>query len=427
MNEEVQSPGAAGENATPAAYYALFVLASVNLICSADRLIIGVLLEPIRSDLQLNDTQMGVLSGLAYAVFNSLALVPIGMLADRFSRRKVIAACLTVWSAATALGSIAQSFAQLALLRAMVGLGEAGNSAPGISMIADYFPETQRARAISVFFIASSLGMLVTFAGGGWIAEHHGWRIAILAAGVPGLALALLLWLTVKDPPRRSQPGIDAPLPLRQIGRIVAARPSVLHGIFAIGLINFVAAAIAIWSSAFLIRSHGFSVASAGYLMAVIAVAGMTGAYAGGKLCDRFAPTDSRWLGWIPAVATALTLVPIVGFLTAINIRTVVAWYILFGFLQTVYLAPAFNLVQTVIPARVRATVNSFTFLLSGLFGFGLGPSIAGAVSNFLQALGADSLRYSLLLVSIVLLWSAFHFFRTARTVRADVMARGNP
>jgi MFS family permease len=396
----------------------------VNLVCSADRLIIAMLLEPIKRDLHLTDTQMGVLSGMAYAIFNSVALVPIGMLADRFSRRKVIATCLILWSAMTAFSSRAQSFMQLLLLRILVGVGEAGNSAPGVSLLADYFPVGQRARALSVFFMASSVGMLATFTIGAWIADHYGWRSAILAAGAPGLGLALVLWLTVKDPPRRESGsgGMRAkPASLTEIKDSLIIRRSVIHTIVGAGLINFVAAGVVTWASAFLIRSHHLSVGVAGTLVAITACAGVLGAFTGGKLCDRYAKVDARWYGWISGTATLLLVVPLVGFLVAQNLTHAIAWYGLFGLLQTVYLGPSYSLIQTVTPPRMRATVNSFSFLLSGIFGFGLGSAAVGALSDRFGGFGGESLRYSLLLISVVLLLSAFHFYRAVNTVRTDV------
>jgi len=408
------------EQAPASAYYALGMLAAVNLFCSADRLIIGVLIEPIKAEFQLSETQVGALSGMSYAIFYGLALVPIGMLADRFSRRKVIAVCLAIWSAMTALSSQAGTYAHLFAFRIMVGIGEAGNSAPGVSLIADYFPAARRPGAISAFFMASSLGMLLAFAGGGWIAQYYGWRAAMFTMGAPGLVLAALLWTTVRDPPQE-QAGAradTAPLPLREALRSVAADKSVVHAIAGIGLMNFVAAGVAIWSSAFLIRTYNLNIGIAGSLLAITAVAGIAGAYVGGKLGDRYGARDTSALGRISCIAVLLNMVSLGGFLLARDLHVAVACLMTFGFLQTAYLGPAFSLIQNLITPRARATINSMVYLISSVFGFGLGPFVTGALSQQLSSHGVDALRYSLLAVSTAALWSALHFAMAARPIR---------
>ncbi|WP_150295244.1 spinster family MFS transporter [Sphingobium estronivorans] len=421
--EAAESPGTPAASAS--AYYALFLLAAANLLCAGDRMIMSVLIEPIKLDLHLTDTQMGIVSGLAFAIFNAVALLPIGMLADRFSRRKLIAICLALWSGMTALGSQAHSFMQLLLIRIGVGVGEAGSGPIGISIIADNFPPQRRARAISIFFVSSPLGVLIAYSMGGWLAEHYSWRMAMFAAGVPGLFLAPLLWLTMADPQRGSAGAKpDKPMPFREAVTIVWQRRSVAHTMIGIGLLNFVVAGVSTWGPSFLLRSHHINLGTIGPLLAATSVAGMLGAFLGGQLTDRLAASDKRWLCWIPATAVLLAMIPLTGFLLAPSLLGAMSFNVVYGLLVAIYMGPSYSLIQTVVAPSMRATANSMTYLLSGAIGFGLGPLAVGMLSDALSPLGTASLRYGILAIAIVLAWSAFHLQRAARTLQADLAAQ---
>lgn len=409
--------------ASRSAYYALFLLAAANMLCAGDRMIMSVLIEPIKLDLGLTDTQMGVVSGLAFAIFNAIALLPIGMLADRVSRRKLIAICLALWSGMTALGSQAQSYVQLLLVRIGVGVGEAGSGPIGISIIADNFPPQRRARAISFFFVSSPLGVLIFYSMGGWLAEHYSWRIAMLAAGVPGLLLAPLL-LTIADPQRGTSDRnakAEKPMPFREAVTIVLQRRSVAHTMIGIALLNFVVAGVAMWGPSFLVRSHHTSLGIIGPVLAATSVAGMLGAFLGGQLTDRLAVKNKRWLCWLPAMAVLGAMIPLAGFLLAESFLGAISFNVLYGLLVAIYMGPSYSLIQTVVAPNMRATANSMTYLLSSAVGFGLGSLAVGMLSDALSHLGTASLRYSILAIGIVLAWSAFHLHRAARTLETDL------
>ncbi|ARS28729.1 spinster family MFS transporter [Sphingomonas sp. KC8] len=405
------------------AYCALLALAAANMLCAGDRMIMSVLIQPIKADLGLSDTQMGVISGLAFAIFNGIALIPIGMLADRHSRKKLIAICLFLWSGMTALGSQANSFVHLLLIRIGVGVGEAGSGPIAISMISDLFPPAQRARAISLFFISAPFGTLITAAGGSWIAQHYGWRTALLAAGLPGIALAGLLWLTVRDPRRGAfdKAKSGSALPLTTVVRTIMRQRALLHTMLGIALTSFVISGVGTWAVTFLTRSHGFSLATAGALSAISSLAGMAGAFSGGQVSDRFSNGDIRWCAWTSAAGAGLAVLPLIGFLLFDNAMAAVACLAGYAFFSALYMGPGYSLIQTIIAPRARATANSFTYLLSSAFGFGLGPLAAGALSDHFAWAGSDALRYGLIVVGTALIWSAFHFYRAAKTALDDL------
>jgi MFS family permease len=417
----IASATGVADRVLPRAYYTLFVLGAVNFLCSTDRLIVGMLIEPIRHELQLTDGQMGFLSGMAYAIFNALALLPLGIAADRFARQKVIALCLTLWSAMTLLSGFARNFVQLCLCRIFVGIGEAGNSAPGLSVISDYFPPHRRAFAISIFYMASSLGMLATFAGGSWIAEHFGWRAAMVATGVPGLGVALLMWLTVRDPVRGEKGKTPDAVSIVDTARIILNCRSLVHTIGAITLVNFVVCAVGIWAAAFFMRTHNLAIGEAGQLIALSAAVGMVGSLSGGFVSDQLSRRDPRWPAWLSAGAVVIVFISMMGLCLAHGLRAAMSWYFLFAFFQTFYLSPSYSLIQLLAPSRIRATVNAFHYLICGVLGFGLGPFVTGALSQWLSDYGSDALRYSLLIVSTVLLWGALHFQLVAGSLRDDL------
>ena len=302
----VQAQTAAAVPRSNAKYYTLLILSLAYSFNVMDRNILTILLDPIRREFALSDSALGLLSGLSFAIFYALAGLPLGAIADRVNRRNMIVLCLMLWSAMTAVCGGARTFFQLVGARINgVGIGEAGGAPAAMAMISDLFPARQRATAISAFYLASPVGAMAALGGGGWVAQHYGWRSTFLAAGIPGLVLAMVLLLTVSEPARGQSDDVrttPAPLRLGETLRFIASQRSLRHLIVGVALTIFVVSGVSTWSASFFIRLHGFSLAQIGPLLAVsTGVFGFAGMAAGGIVADRLGRDDDRRRCWVLA------------------------------------------------------------------------------------------------------------------------------
>jgi predicted MFS family arabinose efflux permease len=411
-------------------HYSLLILALVYSCNTMDRNVLSILLEPIRREFTLSDTSLGLLSGLSFAIFYALAGLPLGIAADRLNRRNMIVVCVTLWSGMTAICGVSRSFVQLLVARIGVGIGEAGGGPAAMAMISDLFPAKDRATAISAFYVASPLGAMASFAGGGWVAQHYGWRAAFLAAGVPGLILAVILLLTVREPRRGASdaaPTTEVPLRLSAALRFIGTQRSLLHVIAGTTLTVFVVSGVGTWAASFFIRYHGFRLAEIGPIMALATGAGgLIGTLAGGVIADRLALHDARWRSWTVAVAS-LAMVPMLSASLFVQDRILSALlyggYVVFS---SMWYGPAYGLAQSLVGIRMRGTIASVIYLASNLLGYGLGSQAIGLLSDGLAAgLGAEALRYAMLAAVMVSLWAALHFHLAAGSLRHD-LARAN-
>ena len=299
--------------------YALIILLLVFASSHVDRQILAILLEPIKHDLVLSDTQLGFLSGIAFALFYATLGIPIAMWADRSNRRNIIALALATWSGMTVLCGMAANFSQLALARIGVGVGEAGSSPPSHSMIADMYQPAERGTAMGVFASGANLGLLLGFLVGGWVNQWYGWRVAFYVVGVPGLVLAVIVRLTLREPPRGYAEGLkpsqQAAPRLGEVIRFMLSPPSLRHLLAGASLTAFVGYGVILWLPAFLARLHGMTSGAIGTLLALfLGLIGGLGTYGGGLLADRLARRDVRWNVWMVGIATLL-MVPF-GFVT---------------------------------------------------------------------------------------------------------------
>jgi len=407
--------------------YALGLLCVVYVVNFVDRQVLAILLPSIKRDLGLGDFQLGFLSGTSFGIFYATLGVPIARLADRSSRKGVIAICLALWSGMTALCGTATGFLSLLLYRTGVGVGEAGGSPPAHSMISDYFPPERRATALGIFSLGVPLGILVGFLAGGWLDEAFGWRNAFLVVGLPGVALAVVVALTLKEPPRGQSEGLEsgdseAPSAMAVIAFLWQAR-SFRHLSVASGLYAFVGYSITNWAPSFLDRSHQMEQGDIGTALAlIIGIGGGLGIYLGGVLSDRLSASDPVGRIRVPTWAMFLSL-PF-GFViyTTPNTTLALALFTVPAFLGLMYQAPAFAITQSLATPKMRATAAAVLLFVINIIGLAMGPAATGALSDALEPrFGADSLRYALLLVSCVLGWSGFHFLRAGRTLEADL------
>jgi MFS family permease len=288
-------------------WYALGILLLVYTSSHVDRQIMGILLEPIKTELNASDTQMGFLVGLTFAIFYATLGIPIAMLADRSNRRNIIAIATTIWSGMTAVCALVGSYGQLALARIGVGIGEAGSSPPSHSMISDLFPQSERGTAMGIFAIGVNLGLLIAYLGGGWMSEHWGWRTTFIVVGLPGLLIALLVRFTLVEPPRggvEAEPKDVAKAPsFKEVARTLWRTPAARHVIFGSSLAGFVGYGMTLWLPAFFVRSHGLTQTETGMTLALMTgVVGGLGTFMAGRLADTLGKRDPRWLAWVVAV-----------------------------------------------------------------------------------------------------------------------------
>jgi len=406
----------------------LFILFLVGTSNYLDRNIIGVLLEPIRDEFGASDTMLGLLSGLAFALFYATLGIPVARIADRGDRRLVITVSLAVWSMMTVLCGFAQSFWQLALARVGVGAGEAGAIPPAQSLIADYVPPDGRARALGLFLMSSMAGYVLGLVLGGWIAQNHGWRAAFVAAGLPGLLLAVVTWRSLDEPRRLPQYAVSSvdQESVWSALRALLAKPSFRLLSVAMVLYFLMAYGALVFTVSFLIRIHGLSVAQAGLWFGIVSgVGAVIGNIGGGWLADRLSRRNIAWLAWLPAIVL-LMVMPLyqAAFLTDYLWLTL-ALLLLGGIGLTGAVPSLFSAVHHVCGSTRRATAIAILFFLSNLIGMGLGPVLTGSLSDGIAA-GSDpatGLRQALALVMFAFVPAALTLLAAGRHIAADAEA----
>jgi MFS family permease len=387
-----------------------------------DRQILGILLEPIKTDLKFTDSQLGILTGPAFALVYSLFGIPFALLADRTSRSMVITASLGLWSAFTALCGTASGFWQLFAYRLGVGLGEAGGVAPSYALIAERFPAAQRGKALGIFSLGVPIGLGLGAILGSWIAQNFDWRTAFLAMGLIGLVLAPIFKLVVRDPPPvagASPPSLGnlvATFPL------VARKPSFWLLAFGASLSSLCGYGLATWVASILIRSFDMSLVGAGrFLGSLLLIGGTAGVFLGGLLADRLGGKDRRWYAWLPAIAWLITA-PLYAIGLMIENLTMV-WLLLLipNALNILWLGPITTAVQHLVEPSKRATASAAFLLINNLIGLGVGPLLIGVISDALKSTyGVESLRYAAMGVLVFYLVAALLALIAARYLRAD-------
>jgi predicted MFS family arabinose efflux permease len=363
----------------------LFAVYTSNFI---DRTILSVLQQPIKEELKLTDSQLGMLGGLAFAVLYSTLGIPIARLAERHSRRGIITASLVVWSAMTALCGTAGSYGGLFAFRVGVGVGEAGATPPAHSLIADYFPPRRRATALSIYSLGIPIGVLAGSVLGGLIAQKYGWRPAFAIVGLPGLGLAVLTQFTLREPPRGYSEGGEAAgsaMPsLMDVVRRLMSRRSFVHVAAGAALASFGGYGVGSFAAPYFIRSFGLTLAQAGIVMGLITgAAAAVGTLGGGLLADRAARRDARWYVWIPAIGLAVAMpLYMIGYQIP-DWKLAVAILLVPPMLHYTYLGPSFGVMHNMVLPRMRATATALLFLVINLIGLGLGPTLTGMASDY--------------------------------------------
>jgi predicted MFS family arabinose efflux permease len=449
MTTTAFTPSLTTEKRTPTPWV-LILFTLVAMFSFLDRIIVQILVQPIKSELHVSDAEMGLLGGLTFAVLYALLSIPIARLAERRNRMAIISISTALWSLATAISGLATSFTHLLLARVGVGVGEAAGSPAAASVIADYFPRQQRASAMAIYGLAVPLGALLGGSAGGFIALHWGWRAAFLIVGLPGALLALMQWLTVREPPRgQHDPGIDVSHtpPFSAVLRRFWDRPSLLNIIFGATLSAVAGYGVSYFLAAYLSRRFGLDYAQAGLVFGFISgVPGSLSFLAGGFLCDWAGRRRAYWYALIPAIGAALCA-PF--YIAAVHAET---WVIATALLsvsaicQYAYIPAAAAITQNMMEPRMRASATAITGLVYTLVGQGLGPLLVGALSDHFtrrafsgnfdlacHAAGnaacsqaaASGLEMALTLWPLIYLWSGGHLALGARTLGRD-LARGS-
>ncbi|MGP7796691.1 spinster family MFS transporter [Sphingomonas sp. CLY1604] len=388
----------------PSPRYRALVLAMLLVVYTfnfLDRQILGILAQPIKAELHLSDTQLGLLGGLAFALLYSTLAIPLALVADRTSRSWVITISLGVWSAFTALCGLATGFWQFFLFRLGVGVGEAGGVAPSYAMIADYFPPQQRGRALSIYSLGIPVGLAAGALLGGLLASAVDWRWAFIAVGLAGVVLAPIFRLIVKEPPR----GLFDPAAVAKAERvsvwavfgILAAKRSFWLMSFAASFSSLCGYGLAFWIPSVLIRSFGFTLLTASqYVGSLLLIGGTIGVFAGGWLADRLGAADRGVYARLPAIAWLVTVPLFAAGLTSGS--ATLSWFLFLipNGLNILWLGPVTTAVQHLVPPPMRATASASFLFINNLIGLGLGSLVMGRLSDAMTAAhGDDALRYA--------------------------------
>ncbi len=406
----------------------LALLTLVYFFSFMDRQILSILLEAIKADLKLSDTQLGLLSGLVFAVFYATLGIPIARLADRSSRRNIIAVSLAVWSVMTAACGLAQNFVQLMLARIGVGVGEAGSGPPSHSIIADLYPPDKRASAMAIYSLGVLLGGGLGVMIGGNVAALYGWRAAMFVVGIPGILLAVIVRFAMVEPRRG----------LSDVARVAEqeAHPSLADGvasiwrsaparhlIAAITLTSLVGYALTGWGPSFMQRSLGYSMREvANYVALPAAFVGATSALIGGKLADRAARRHGVYAqSWVVVAMKAIGFPFAIAFYFVDVPALALGCYFVSYIFAGAYIGPTFAMIQHLAPLRLRATWAALSLLTINLIGLGLGPFLVGQLSDWLKPeFGGESLRWAMLGVSLLTPWAIFHYARAATLMKRE-------
>ncbi len=406
--------------------YVLGVLLLSYAVNFMDRNILNTLIDPIKAELQVSDTLMGLLVGFGFAVFNSLAGIPIARWADRGDRRGIMALGMAVYCSLTVLSGSARNFWQLALARVGVGVGEAAGVPPAHSLIADYFPQEKRAWAMAVFQTALYVGIFFGYFVGGWVGEYYGWRAAFWVAGAPGLLIALLLWLTVDEPVRGSADARPDPLamqPLSEVLRFLATQKSFMLIAAGIALISLSNYSLSVWVPSFLRRIHGVGGTEIGTVVAVIkGAAGAAGTLAGGFIVGRFTSRDPRVVLAITATVTACVAPALIVFLFAASKDIAYVAFALSIVLVGFHYGPCYAIIQSLVRVRMRSVASSVVFLGISLIGLGCGPFLIGLLNDLLnETYAQQAVRYSLIVSVVAAALGAGCFLLARTSVENDV------
>ncbi|MEZ5708082.1 MAG: MFS transporter [Blastomonas sp.] len=406
----------------------LALLCLIGLISFVDRQIITILVEPIKAEFGVSDTAMGALTGIIFSGFYAAAAIPLARLSDRTSRRNMIAACLAFWSVMTSIGGFAVNFVMLAMTRVGVAVAEAGANPASHSLVADLFPVGKRATALGALSASQAIGIGLGVYLGAVLVTAFDWRTGFLVVGVPGVLVAVLLLLSMKEPPRGLSDGgiavVDQPPFLKTMAELLHI-PTYRYLFLTVAFAGFCGYGMLAWGPTFLIRVHGMPVDQIGFWFGLaIASSLVIGNLGGGWLSDQLGRGDMRNYLWVGGAGPLLSVVPGLFFAFSGSWQTAIAALFAMQLVLTTHIPTCYSLAQTLVMPRMRAMASVVIGLGSGLIGAGLAPLAIGAVNDLLiPRFGSDANRYALLLSVLAALGAAISAFLGTRHVRADYAA----
>jgi MFS family permease len=400
--------------------YAL--LALVAILSYVDRQIFTLFQDDIKLELGLTDGELGLLTGLSFALFYAAAAFPIARYADRGDRPLVIALCVIVWSAATALCGLANSFWHMILARIGLAAGEAGAGPAGSSLLTEIFPLDRRTSVIGGILAANAVGLSGGLALGGWLSQYYDWRTVFLILGLPGVGLGILVWLTAVEPRRATVAAVDRSLqvPLKEVLRIMLASTSLRWVGLLLSMVPMTGFAFILWGASFFQRVHGMDKAETGFWLGGAMAAGLViGNLVAGWVSDRFGKADPRFNGWFAGLGLLASFPFGLAFALTADPYVALGCFIVVKFMMTLHLGPIITLCYAQVPVEMRAMVSATISMVIGIAGVGIGATVAGFVSQgFAAGYGDKSLQPSLALMSCCLLVGGFAAIMAGRTAR---------
>ncbi|MDB5422087.1 MAG: transporter [Brevundimonas sp.] len=405
--------------------YVLTILCIVSALNFIDRQVLSILVEDIKADLHINDTQIGLLTGLAFAGFYIIAGVPLARLADTRSRRAVIAGCLAFWSLATVFCGLGRNYVQLLFARMGVAAGEAGGAPGAQSMMADVYPLSQRTTVFAILTSAQAAGIAFGLFAGGWLNELFGWRMVFIIVGAPGILIAALMMLTVPEPARQmtAAGAAFARASLGETIRFLWSQTSFRWILLGFGALSFTGYGVMSWAPAFFIRVHHLPTTQVGLVMGGAVAAGLTiGSMAGGVIADRLVARDTRWALRVSMIGAAAAVPFLALFLTMPSLALAATAFFLWNVCAGAVQSPAFALVQSLAPANMRATASFLITVIQNIIGVATGPLLIGMASDALAPqFGSRSIGLALLMTLVTATISAVAFGAGNRWVKRDL------
>lgn len=407
-------------------WYVLVVLTLAQTCHGLDRAVIGLVLKPIGAEFHLTGSQLGLLAGLAYGLPFALAAIPFGYAVDRFTRARLLTGALLAWSGATALCAMSVGYNSLLGGRAAVGLAEAGGSPTGLSILSDYFGTDRRATAIGIWYLSSGIGFAIAFFAGGLIVAAHGWRMTFIAAGLPGLVIAPLVWLTVREPRRGAHdpiPGALATASLVQRLRLLFARPGIAWGVLAITCIATGIYGMSTWLVTFLVDSHAQTLPRAGMIVAIAygllgSVGGLAAGWGVDRVHARAGGFDSARTAWIGALIPLATAVSGLLAVSAASSSTAIGWIMVAGLFSASYNGPVNAMIVTQAGPQLRGLAVAAVQTCANLFGVGFGAWLIGKVSDVVG--GRNGVAWGIGAAMMFCLLGGLFLMIAARQIRAN-------
>jgi MFS family permease len=377
-------------------WYVLFIMTAIMSVHHIDRNVMNVIIEPVKHEFGLSDAAMGMLTGLGHSAALALFVLPMGWLADRTNRVKLMSGAVTIWSALTGLGALATGFPSLLLMRFGVGAAEAAGPPAVISLLSDVFRGKERPTAMGIYYLHVAVGTSIIFLTGGWVAHHFGWRAAFLLAGIPGLLLGILLLLTVREPARerdKSKADGGKTASLRDVGTMVRTNRTLQFSLAGGTMATIAQASVWAWMASFFMRNHGLDLVEVGVLIAIVAgPAKGFGSLISGPMIRRLSGDRPRELWRYPAIALCLSVPVAWAMVLAPTAWWSIAFSIVLGVVLGGWAAPITVILMTGVPSNARATSAGIYHLSTNLIGTGCGPLITGAISDLMggdRAIGA--------------------------------------